>query len=176
MSSFYAAHGIYDEEAIMRHLPHKHRKSLLLSMYKPQLVRCPLFAGMKDVVITTIAMLMQPYMAVQEDVIFNEDEVGSDLYIIISGEIELSSLQYPKFNGLTWMDGAFIGELPLIGSGSGQNQNRHVYTATAIIETDLTYLPGRVLSSIEADYPELSRQVRRLAAKRAGRFGVPITR
>lgn len=99
----------------MRQLPNKFRKALLLSMYKPQLVRCPLFAGMPDAVITTVAMLMKPYLAVKDDDIFNEDEVGDEMFMIIHGEVKLISETHERFNGRIWVDGAFLGELPMLG-------------------------------------------------------------
>ena len=40
MAQRYSDEGIFDEDRIMRRLPNKFRKALLLSMYKPQLVRC----------------------------------------------------------------------------------------------------------------------------------------
>ena len=76
MSGFFKSKGLFNEEHIMSQLPNKFRKQLLLSMYKPQIIHCPLFAGMPDAVITTIAMLMQPYLAIKDDVIFVENEVG----------------------------------------------------------------------------------------------------
>eukprot|EP01051_Picozoa_sp_SAG22_P011656 SAG22_NODE_1141_length_5388_cov_2.279259_2_plen_322_part_00 len=170
MANRYDKEGIFDEDRIMRRLPSKFRKALLLSMYKPQLVRCPLFLGMPDVVISTIAMLMRPYLAVTDDVIFGENEVGDAMFIIISGEVKLRSVQCPKYNGLAWLDGAFIGEPPLLAMGCGPLRNRHVYTAHSVVETDLSYLPQGVLEQVEVDFPELRKQIRRLAMMRAGRF------
>lgn len=126
---------------------------------------------MSDVVISTVAMLMKPYLAVQADVIFGENEVGDAMFIVISGEVKLSSKQCPKYNGLAWLDGAFIGEPPLLAMGCGPLKNRHVYTARSVVETDLSFLPMHVLEQVEVDFPELRKQIRRLAKMRANRFG-----
>ena len=57
------------------------------------------------------------------------------MFMVISGELELSSTRAPKFNGLTWSDGAFVGEMPLLGMGCGHLRNRHIYTAQSVVET-----------------------------------------
>ena len=44
-------------------LPPKHKKTLLLSTYKPLLVRCPLFHGLEETIINKASMRMHPYHA-----------------------------------------------------------------------------------------------------------------
>lgn len=88
----------------------------------------------------------------------------------------LSRIRYQKFNGKTWADGAFFGELPLLGMGGGNIRNMHVYSVTASVESDLTFLQRDVLEGLEHDHPAFKAQVRKLAAKRATRFGVDIKR
>ena len=36
-------------------------------------------------------------------------------YLIVRGEVRLTSHEWPKFNGKLWGDGAFLGELPILG-------------------------------------------------------------
>ena len=39
-------------------------------------------------------------------------------YLIVRGEVKLTSHEWPKFNGKLWGDGAFLGELPILGESS----------------------------------------------------------
>ena len=171
MQNYYKAKGVFDEQKIMRQLPNKFKKQLLLSMYKPQLLQCPLFLGLDDVIVTQVAILMQPYLAVRGDEIMLEEEVGDEMFMIIKGEVKLTSKRWPRFNGRSWVDGAFLGELPVLGLGGGPLRNRHIYSAEAESETDLTFLTSTDLDEMERDYPELKKKIRRLASQRAERFG-----
>ena len=47
---------------------------------------------------------------------------------MIHGEVQLKSNRFERFNGRTWVDGAFIGELPMLGMGAGPLRNRHIYS------------------------------------------------
>ena len=98
MANFYKTKGIFDEDRIMCQLPNKFRKALLLSIYKPQLVKCPLFSGMPDAVITTVAMLMKPYLVVKDDDIFMEDEIGDEMFMV---QLTLRTARSPSRNTRT---------------------------------------------------------------------------
>lgn len=89
METFYKARGLYDEDDVLSKLPPKFRKTLLIEMYKPQLTTCPLFLGLQNTVITKLAMVMQPYLAVEGDFIVQEGNVGDEMYMIVKGEVRL---------------------------------------------------------------------------------------
>ena len=74
------------------------------------------------------------------------------------------------------MDGAFFGELPMLGLANGELRNQHVYTVEAVTESTLTYLKLEDMEDMERDYPIFKSQVRQLASKRAERFGLEIKR
>ena len=89
METFYKTNGLYDEDEVLAKLPPKFRKTLLIEMYKPQLMLCPLFLGLQNTVITKLAMCMQPYLAVEGDFIVQEGNVGDEMYMIVKGEVRL---------------------------------------------------------------------------------------
>lgn len=105
-----------------------------------------------------------------------EDQVGDEMYMIIKGEVKLRSDCAPKFEGKAWVDGAFFGELPMLGLANGELRNKHVYTVEAVVESHLTYLRREDMEDMERDYPMFKAQVRQLASKRAERFGLEIKR
>lgn len=86
----------------MEKLPPKLKKSLLLTMYKPQLQTCPLFAGLEETIITKLALTLRPYLGLQGDIVVQEGEIGEDMYMVVKGEVKLSSVQWPKFSGKLW--------------------------------------------------------------------------
>merc|ERR1711871_1601723 len=118
----YARGGVkpQSESTVLDKLPPKFRKELLLQMYKPQLVRCPLFDKLDNSIITKLAIVMQSYLAVVEDIVVQENSVGDELYMIIHGEVEIQSKTIPSVCGKTWSDGAFFGELPMLELGNGK--------------------------------------------------------
>ena len=176
MEYFYKTKSVFDEADIVEKLPPKFKKTLLLTMYKPQLQTCPLFAGLDEAIITRIAIILRPYLGVEGDCVVREGDVGDEMYMVVKGDITLKSVAWPKFDGKSWGDGAFFGELPLLGMGGGPLRNKHVYDVTCTSDSDLTFLLGSQMTELERDYPVFKSQVRTLAAKRAERFGIILSR
>ena len=79
MDYFFRTKTVFDERTIMEKLPPKFRKSLLLTMYKPQLRTCPLFAGLEDTIITKLALSLRPYLGLEGDCVIQEGELGEDM-------------------------------------------------------------------------------------------------
>ena len=75
MENFYKKKTVFDESSILGRLPPKFRKNLLLTMYRPQIIGCPLFTDLDDRIITRLAVMMNPYLAVAHDLIVREDDV-----------------------------------------------------------------------------------------------------
>ena len=140
LDNWFTKKSVFDEEQILGYLPPKHRKELLMSIYKPYLVQCPLLQGMELGVMSKLCLLMRPYLAVEGDEIVSEGEMGEEMYLIMRGAVKLQSKRFPAYNARTWEDGAFFGELTILLDSGHKSAKRHVYTATAIIETDCTYI------------------------------------
>ena len=147
-----------------------------------------------------------------------QGEVGEDMYMVVKGEVKLTSVQWPKFTGAEtafcaprhslrlrpekylprqardkhkrqvenesillvsagklWGDGAFFGELPILGMGGGPLRKMHVYDVHCAVVTDLTFLTAENLRELDGDFPAFKTQVQKLAAKRAQRFGTLCT-
>ena len=179
MDNWFSKKSVFDEKVILSNLPPKHRKELLMSIYKPYLVQCPLLQGMELGVMSRLCLMMRPYLAVESDEIVSEREVGEEMYLIMKGAVRLTSKMYPNYNERTWEDGAFFGELTvLLDSDDGlatDDRKRHVYTATAIVETDCTFISGADLTELDAVRPGLKTHMRKLALQRAERFGFSLS-
>ena len=105
----------FDESTVLARLPPKHRKHLLCQLYRTQVVTCPLFGSMLDErIIARLCSKLQPYLAAKGDVIIQEGEHGSEMYMIFGGAMIIHSKTLAKMDKKTWVDGAFFGELPML--------------------------------------------------------------
>ena len=64
------------QDEVLGRLPPKFRKELLLEMYKPQLMMCPLFLNLDVGIITRLATTLRPYLAVRNDKVFEEGQAA----------------------------------------------------------------------------------------------------
>jgi CRP-like cAMP-binding protein len=167
MDHWFAKKSMFDENQLLAFLPPKHRKQLLLVIYKPYLTTCPLLAGMDDIVLTKLCVVMRPYLALKQDEIMTEDDVGEEMYMVVRGEIKLTSQTAPRYNKRSWHDGAFFGELTVLGAGAGPQRNRHIYSAEAVVESELTFITQQAIDRIETHNPTFKNKMRRMALQRA---------
>jgi CRP-like cAMP-binding protein len=176
MENWFSKKSVFDESVILEYLPPRHRKELMLSIYKPYLVQCPLLQGMETAAIAKLCLLMRPYLACVDDVIVQEGEIGEEMYLIMRGAVQLNSVQHPAYNARLWEDGAFFGELAVLQQSmhSSSDRRRHVYTATAQVETDCTYITAKDLDDLDSIHPKLKATMRKYALARAERFGYSV--
>eukprot|EP01043_Picozoa_sp_COSAG02_P044716 COSAG02_NODE_4021_length_5891_cov_414.995684_1_plen_1502_part_00 len=171
MTNWFAKKSVFDEEMLLSYLPPRQRKDLLTIIYKPFMMQCPLMQGLEWPVVSRMCLMMRPYLAVVNDVIFTEGDVGEEMYLVVRGSMKLFSRQYPAYNGRMWEDGAFFGELPLLHCGGGETKNLHLYTAQALVETDCSYISQDDFEELNVQRPTLRATMRTHALQRAMRFG-----
>ena len=116
-------------------------------------------------------MYMRPYLAIENDMVVKEGEVGEEMYMIVRGIIKLQSRTWRLYNDRSWQDGAFFGELTVLGIGAGTEHNRHVYSATAAINSECIYITQESMDTLQILHPTFKFKMREMAVKRAERFG-----
>jgi Ca2+-binding EF-hand superfamily protein/CRP-like cAMP-binding protein len=171
MDNWFDQKSVFDEQAILDKLPPKHRKELLMEMYRDHLSTCPLLKGMEEGILSKLCLKMSPYLALRDDLIVKEGEVGEEMYMVVRGCIRLSSENWRLYNERSWEDGAFFGELTVLGIGAGPEANRHVYSATAYVDSDCIFISQRALQDLQLNHPTFKHKMRSMAIKRAQRFG-----
>lgn len=175
MSYWFEKKSVFDEEMLLSYLPPRQRKDLLIMIYKPLLAHCPLLQGLEWPVVSKMCLMMRPYLAVVDDVIFSEGDAGDEMYLVVRGAVRLSSNAFPVYNTRMWEDGAFFGELPLLNCGgkssAASKSNKHVYSATALVESDLSYLTQEDFEELSLQHVTLKATMRSHALRRAIRFG-----
>lgn len=169
--NYFDQKSVFDETAIMERLPPKHRKELLMEMYREHLATCPLLKGMEESIVSKLCLRMNPYLGLRGDCIVKEGDVGEEMYMVLRGRIKLISERHRLYNGRCWLDGAFFGELAVLGAGAGPEQNRHVYTAEAERQSDCVFISQSVLDTLQILHPTFKAKMRTMAIKRARRFG-----
>ena len=132
----------------------------------PRLLRTiPLFIGMDDDERAAIAAIMdeQQYRAGQ--VIFGAEQTGGTLYIVQSGQVELSIIDDDEEKLVLEMleSGDFFGELSLLDGGSRSA------TATATQRTDTLVLERHEFLDLMLQKPHMAQDVMVALAKRIRR-------
>ena len=182
LSNYFEKKSALDEKAVISCLPPKHQKDLVMAIYRPYLVDCPLMQGLEKGVVARLCLVMRPYLAMAGDPVVLEGEVGEEMYLITRGAVKLESKMYPAYNARMWEDGAFFAELPVLGCGgidskhSGGKVRRvlHVYTARALIDSHCTYITRTDLNELDKKRPILKQTMRKFAVQRAVRFGIDM--
>ena len=92
--------------------------------------------------------------------IVKEGDVGEEMYMVVRGTIKLASDSYELYNDRNWVDGAFFGELTVLGIGAGAEHNRHVYSASASVQSDCIFITQNSLDTLQLLYPTFKFKMR----------------
>jgi len=132
----------------------------------PRLLRTiPLFIGMDDDERAAIAAIMDEQQYRGGEVIFRAEQTGGTLYIVQSGQVELSIVDDDEEKLVLEMleSGDFFGELSLLDGGSRSA------TATATQRTDTLVLDRHEFLDLMLQKPHMAQDVMVALAKRIRR-------
>ena len=132
----------------------------------PRLLRTiPLFIGMDDDERAAIAAIMDEQQYRGGEVIFRAEQTGGTLYIVQSGQVELSIVDDDEEKLVLEMleSGDFFGELSLLDGGSRSA------TATATQRTDTLVLERHEFLDLMLQKPHMAQDVMVALAKRIRR-------
>ena len=81
-------------------------------LYRKFLSVVPFFRGLPQEVLTTLCTIMEPMLAVHGQVIYTQGSSGTEMYMLLSGELEITIInQMGSSQRLGFLsDGAFFGE------------------------------------------------------------------
>jgi signal-transduction protein with cAMP-binding, CBS, and nucleotidyltransferase domain len=129
-------------------------------LYATHLAQIPIFRGLGASVTHALCEIVEPMLAVKSQVVYSEGSVGKEMYVLITGELEVT-VNDTRLGFLS--DGAFFGETPLLDNSPEAERRRR--TVTAMIECKLCFITKESLNKIMPQYPELA-----LKLKRCSRF------
>ena len=156
----YRSHVMYKEAEILSTMPPSMRLDFSMRLYATHLAQIPLFRGLGNSVIHALCAIVEPMLAVRSQVIYTEFSTGKEMYILISGELEITC-RGQRLGFLS--DGAFFGETPLLENSSEAEQRRR--TVAAMTDCKLCFITRDAIAPIARKYPELA-----IKLKRCGRF------
>lgn len=155
------------EDDILASLPPTLSTELSFFMYKSIIEKVPLFKGLGQEVMCHLCQLFKNMRVFKDQWIYEEGSVGSTMFVIIDGEVEVSFRgQRLGFLG----PGAFFGETPLIeivtekGGDGTEVRSRSV---AAVVETNLGFIESSDIEEALDKYPEL--KIRLKAFEKTGK-------
>lgn len=127
-------------------------------LYEKFMREVPLFRGLPTSLIHSICSIVVPIQAVRGQVIYAEGTTGKEMYLLLSGELEITANE-ERLGFLS--DGAFFGETPILDDASYAEVRRR--TVTAMVDCKLCYLHKDGMLSMRERYPELALRLKRCA-------------
>ena len=123
----------------------------------------PLFKGLSPEVLSALCVRCQMQVIMQGSIIIAEGEPGREMYILMSGEVEVTEkrrtgnpanpIEIIRLGYLS--DGAFFGEAPLLAKTETAFEIR-MRTVTAIRDCEVCYLRREDVHALYSAYPELA--------------------
>lgn len=139
-------------------MPPSMRLEFSTHLYATHLAQVPLFRGLGNSVIHALCRVVEPMLAVKGQLVFAEGSVGKEMYILISGELEITC-NGARLGFLS--DGAFFGETPLLDKSAEAEKRRR--TVIAMTDCKLCFITRDALGKMLPDYPELALKIKRCA-------------
>ncbi|EQC28763.1 hypothetical protein SDRG_13446 [Saprolegnia diclina VS20] len=148
------------------------RRQIAIYLYKEQLLKIPFFQHATDDVLGMICMLLRQVVYMSGDYIFQEGDIGKELYMVVKGCVEVLPSAYPDpltadahtrlphQETVLLGDGDFFGEIGLV---------MEVYrtrTVRAASMAELCILTKEGFNSVLGDFPEFAIEMKNLVVKR----------
>ena len=146
-----------DPVEIFRQMPPSMRLMVTQFLYRRFLGSIPIFRDMSNEVIAALCLTVTPLVALKGQEIMKEGSVGQEMYMIMTGEVEvLSGTQRLGFLS----EGAFFGEVPVLDDSSlAEKRTRTVRSVTD--STELCFITRAQMDDLKAKYPELQARINR---------------
>ena len=131
-------------------------------LYGRYIATVPLFKGLSHEIIAALCQRCKPMTCVKNQNIIQEGEPGREMYMLLSGEVEVSE----KINGdphrLGFLaEGAFFGESPVLGWKGEPGVELRVRTVRAVTDIELVYLTREDVHQTADQYNELRARLKR---------------
>jgi len=149
----------YEETSVLQDLPEPLKVTVSLYLNKEIIEKVPIFEGASDEFIRDIILNLQPVVYSPNDYIVRAGEMGSDMYFISKGAVEVLSPD-ETITYATLTAGQFFGEMALLLSIP------RTATIKALDYCDLYRLHKDTFDMVLGRFPDFEEQIRRLSEKR----------
>eukprot|EP01048_Picozoa_sp_COSAG05_P011647 COSAG05_NODE_1112_length_5856_cov_11.397082_2_plen_976_part_00 len=131
-------------------------------LYGRFLSTVPLFKGLSVEVLSALCMHCKPLLAMKNMYIIREGEPGKEMYMIMSGEVEVTERRGNNDERLGFLsEGAFFGEAPVLGMDDTSGSELRLRTVRAVTDSELCFLTKADVHSLYKDYSELKARMKR---------------
>ncbi|KAL6480634.1 hypothetical protein MHYP_G00116670 [Metynnis hypsauchen] len=154
--------GMLDEEELLVQIPDKMRLDIAVDVSYSIVSKVPLFEGCDRQMIYDMLKRLRSVVYLPGDYVCKKDEVGREMYIIKSGEVQVVGGPDGKTVFATLKAGSVFGEISLLAVGGG---NRRTANVIAHGFTNLFILDKKGLNEILVHYPESQKLLRKKAKK-----------
>lgn len=152
----YRSKVMYEEGDILNTMPPAMKIEFSTQLYEKFLRNIPLFRGLPSSLVHSLCGVVEPMLAVQHQVIYCEDSSGKEMYMLLEGELEITS-HGERLGFLS--DGAFFGETPILDDSAQAEVRRR--TVTAMVDCKLGFIHKDAVHKIADKYPELALRLKR---------------
>ncbi|XP_076879068.1 cyclic nucleotide-gated channel beta-1 [Brachyhypopomus gauderio] len=154
--------GMLDEQELLVQLPDKMRMDIAVDVNYSIVSKVPLFEGCDRQMIYDMLKRLRSVVYLPGDYVCKKDEVGREMYIIKSGEVQVVGGPDGRTVFVTLKAGSVFGEISLLAVGGG---NRRTANVIAHGFTNLFILDKKDLNEILVHYPESQKLLRKKAKK-----------
>ncbi|KAK1804556.1 hypothetical protein P4O66_020561 [Electrophorus voltai] len=154
--------GMLDEQELLVQLPDKMRLDIAVDVNYSIVSKVPLFEGCDRQMIYDMLKRLRSVVYLPGDYVCKKDEVGREMYIIKSGEVQVVGGPDGKTVFVTLKAGSVFGEISLLAVGGG---NRRTANVIAHGFANLFILDKKDLNEILVHYPESQKLLRKKAKK-----------
>ena len=152
----------YDESAFLDTLPSALRTEVAIDIRKEFIHEIPLFKNAGDSFISQVAMKLDLFIATPGDYFFKFGESGTEMYLIISGTVEVIAEDGETVLA-TLVGGDYFGEIALFDS------TRRNASVRALEFCNLYKLEKEIFDEVVADNPQIALEIEKKARFRGKR-------
>ena len=156
----------FDESVFLSGLPQGLQNEVSIHLKREILEKIPLFKGISDNFLRDVSLHMRPIVCVPGEYIFNEGDIGNEMYFVIRGKLEVV-MNDESLSILT--DGDFFGEISLF-----TEQKRRTATVISKTYSDLYRLDRELFEEVLRRYPKIAEHIKKIADERVEQDKVNI--
>ena len=150
----------FDESVFLSGLPQGLQNEVSIHLKREILEKIPLFKGVSDNFLRDVSLHMRPIVCVPDECVFNEGDIGNEMYFVIRGKLEVVMNDEP-LSVLT--DGDFFGEISLF-----TEQKRRTAAVISQSYSDLYRLDRELFEEVLKRYPKIAEHIKKIADERVG--------